>query len=206
MALSLYIVPQSLELDSSYETGGECYCAFFNKNGNLLIGCHDGVRLYTDNYHKADKTLRANHVTSIASVNDEPSYLFMAHRDEERKIEKTSSNLSIREEVFKYGFPGRDCAHLTSSSKFIVTHNSDSVVAFSLATKRLTIEELDFHVAALRFDSDENLLVTSFDKLHKYSIGDDGNLSLIWICDNIVGASGIAFSKHGYIVFHSSVQ
>ena len=102
MALSPYIVPQSLELESSYQTGqtgGECYCAFFNKNGNLLIGCHDGVRLYTDNYHKADRTLRANHVTSIASVNDEPSYLFMAHHDEERKIEKTSSNLSIREEV-----------------------------------------------------------------------------------------------------------
>ena len=205
MALSLHLVPQSLELESSYQTGGECYCAFFNKNGNLLIGCHDGVRLYKENYHKA--TLRANHVTSIASVNDGTTFLYIPHSDDDRTVKKTFANLlNTQGTVFGYSFPGDNCGHVTASSKFIVAHNSDSLVLFNLATMTRTIEKMNFQTVMLRFESDKNLLITSPKKLYKYNLDSDGNLSLIWICNDMVGASGIAFSKHGFIIVQSTEE
>ena len=61
------VLPISLELLSSHETGGACYGAHFTNNGKLVVGCHDAISVYLGDYNKADLTFKAEHVTSIAS-------------------------------------------------------------------------------------------------------------------------------------------
>ena len=66
MDLEIHVIPISLKLISSHETGGGCYAAHFNRNGKLLMGCHDGIHIYSGDYDMAERTLEGNHVTSIA--------------------------------------------------------------------------------------------------------------------------------------------
>ena len=115
---------------------------------------------------------------------------------------KSSSNLKNLEEIFKYGFPGRNSAFLdlTATSKFVVACSKASLVVYNFATKLITMQHLEFQPKVLRFDSEENLLVASTDGLHKYSLDDCGKLSPIWTCNVMVGAGGIAFTKYSDIV------
>ena len=70
MDFKIHMIPISLKLISSHKTGGGCYAAHFNRNGKLLMGCHDGIRIYSDDYDMAEPTIEGNHITSIASNGD----------------------------------------------------------------------------------------------------------------------------------------
>ena len=107
------------------------------------------------------------------------------------------------EEIFNYGFPGRNYAILAATSKFVIACSKVSLVVYNVATNLKTMQHLDFQPKVLRFDSEENLFVTSTNGLHKYSLDDCGNLTPIWTCSDIVGAGGIAFTKYSDIVVQS---
>ena len=201
MDLEIHVIPISLKLISSHETGGGCYAAHFNRNGKLLMGCHDGIHIYSGDYDMAERTIKGNHVTSIAS--NGVNYLIIEHKENQRLVTKSSSNLTNLEEIFNYGFPGRNSAFLAATSKFVIACSKGSLVVYNFATKLKTMQHLDFQPKVLRFDSVENLFVTSTNGLHKYSLDNCGKLTPIWTCSDIVGAGGIAFTRCGDIVVQS---
>ena len=88
------MVPQYLELLSTHETGGFCCSALFNKNGKLLIGCHDGIRVYSEDFNNAEHILKARHVTSIANSYTRTEFVFIEHHLDERIAGMTSSDFS----------------------------------------------------------------------------------------------------------------
>ena len=75
--LEIHVVPMSLKLLSSHDTKGACYAACFHQDGKLLIGCHDGICIFSDDYHEADHMLKLSHVASIASLGEYDSYAFI---------------------------------------------------------------------------------------------------------------------------------
>ena len=84
------VIPLSLELLLSHETGGACYGAYFTNNGKLVVGCHDGICVYSDDYNKADLTLKAEHVTSISSPDDSCSeIIFIEHHGHKCSLSAT---------------------------------------------------------------------------------------------------------------------
>ena len=204
--LHIQVVPQSLELLSSHNTDhAGCYAAHFTRNGKLLMGCHDGIRIYSENYKKAEKFLKtAKPVISISSHGDGSDIVFIEHTENERIVSTTPLRYLNAVEIFRFNFPGNTPADVAVSSKFAVACGEKSVVVYNYATKLKTQEKLSFQPNVLRFDAEENLLVTSPLGLHKYSLDDTGRLTTIWMCSSKTGAAGIAFTRYGNIVVQNT--
>ena len=119
--LRVHVVPTSLGLLSSHHTEGECYAVCFSKNGKLLLGCHDGIRIYSDSFNKPEKTLKSTWVTSIASRNlgSKTEFVYIRHETDDRVVCKASSDFSKQEEIVRFSLPGEDAAFLAASTRFI---------------------------------------------------------------------------------------
>ena len=193
------MIPKSLKLLSSHDTGGGCYAASFQPNGKLLIGCHDGIRIFSDDNDNADKKLKSAHITSVRSI-DENDSVFIMHRKDERKVGKLLPDFKSWEQIFVYKYPGHETADMAVSTKFAVASAANSLVAYNLATKAKVTNHLGFQPWRLRFDYEENLYIASSNTLYKYSMDEHGELIPIWTCEEIVGPGGIAFTKYGDVV------
>ena len=200
MELDIRVIPMSLILVSSHDTGGGCYAAFFHQDGKLLIGCHDGIRLYSSECNQAGKRLESNPVTSITSVDEQNSYIFIMHQRDERKVGQISPEFESWKKIFDFDFRGTNAVYVTASTKFVVTCAVKSLLVYNLSTKAKVTKRLGFQPWVLLFDSEENLLLTSSTTLYKYSMDEQGELSPMWTCEEIVGPGGIAFTKYGDIV------
>ena len=208
MQLDLHIpvVPQSLQLLSSHSTNfAGCYAAHFTRNGKLLMGCHDGIRIYSENYKKAEKFLKtAKPVISISSHGDKSDIFYIEYSENEHIVKTTPLHYLNAVEIFRYDFPGFTLDDVAASSKFAVARGQKSLAVYNYETKLKTQEKLSFQPNVLRFDAEENLLVTSPLGLHKYSLDDTGRLTTIWMCSSKTGAAGIAFTRYGNIVVQNT--
>ena len=204
MQLEIKVFPMSLKLLSSHDTGGACYAACFHQDGKLLIGCHNGICVFSDDYDEADHLLKSANVASIASLGDRNSYAFVSHKRNRREVGKTlSADFRDWEEIFNFDCKNNYAAHITASAKFAVACADKGLVAYDLETKAKVLKPLGFQPAVVRFDSKENLLLTSSHTLYKYSMDKHGELTPIWTCEDIAYPGGIAFTRYGDIVVQS---
>ena len=102
--------------------------------------------------------------------------------------------------MLNFNCNGNDAAHMTASAKFVIVCNEGGLVTYNLATTAKVLKPLGFQPAVVRFDSEENLLLTSSHTLYKYSMEKHGELTPMWTCEDIVGPGGIAFTRYGDIV------
>lgn len=201
MQLKIQVFPMSLKLLSSHNTGGACYAACFYQDGKLLIGCHDGIHIFSDDYNEADHMLKSVYVASIASLREYNSYAFVSHNRNRRKVWKTLlADFNDLKHIFSFNWNRNNVAHITASAKFAVACAEKGLVAYNLATKSQVLETLGFQPFVVRFDAGENFLLTSSHTLYKYSMDKHGELTPIWTCEDIVKPGGIAFTKYGDIV------
>ena len=203
--LRVHLVPTSLGLLSCHHTEGDCYAACFSKNGKLLLGCHDGIRIYSARFNKPEKTLKSTFVTSIASHNfgNKTEFVFIRHETDDRVVCNASSDFSKQEEIVRFSLPGEDAAFLAASTRFIAWICEKSLIVYDTITQNQTTEMFSFKPTLLRFDVEGKLLVSSFNGLHKYSIDNSGKIRLIWTCENLEAPGGIAFTMFGDIVVQS---
>ena len=204
MDLEICVIPMSLKLISSHDTGGGCYASFFRQDGKLLIGCHDGIRIYSDDYNQPDQTLKSADVTSIACLDGYSGYIFITHQKENRKVRIATLDFKNWESVFEFDWPGETAAFITASTKFSVACAKHSLVAYNLTAKVKVTKYLSFQPMRVRFDSEENLYITSCDTLYKYSMDKSGALTQLWACEDIPEPGGIAFTKYGDIAVQST--
>ena len=112
----------------------------------------------------------------------------------------TSSDFSGQYEVARYYYPENVAAFLAVSSKFaVLCFGGNSLALYKFSNKAKTTKDLGVEPQMLRFDADENLLVTFSNCIRKYSVDDRGELTRIRTCDGVVQSGGIAFTNCGDI-------
>ena len=108
--------------------------------------------------------------------------------------------------IFTFNYPGNVGSYVAISSRFVIARGKNSLVLYNCVNKTISWEVLNFQPWVLRFDFGENLLVTSTDGLHKYSLDDRGKLTQIWKCGDATGEGGIAFTMYRDIVVPSFID
>lgn len=205
LELNITVVPQSLEMISSQDTNRACYTTHFNEEGKLLIGCSDGIYIYSSDLRQAEHTLEVTHITSIARSRGESVYFFIGYDEDEDGDETVivtkSSDFSQFDHAFKYKNPHTP-AFLTVSENFIVMVMvvDECLIIYNRETEKVSEVSLNDGPLAVLFDGNGDLLVLVDRELRKYYICKEGGLSMVWRCGDMDNATSLAITRHGIIV------
>ncbi|KAF6021662.1 hypothetical protein EB796_020022 [Bugula neritina] len=197
---SLVTIPSALTFLSEHKTNGQCYSAYHRQNGEILLGTEIGTRLLGRiskrpiNYNKTD--------TSVAKVIEKNQTIYILQIEETTdKVEMClSCDMANKHKLFQFERTSDSITSMAVSDKFVAVINPDTnqIILFDLITKQTEHFSLSFAVYDLQFLPDGNLLTVSGDTLFKFSI-DNGNLTPIWACEEMVDSSGLCTDSNGLI-------
>ena len=81
--------------------------------------------------------------------------------------------------MFNFNCNGNDAVHITASTKFVIACVEGGLVTYNPATTAKVLKTLGFQPAVVRFDSEQNLILTSSHTLYKYSMDEHAELRFV---------------------------
>ena len=197
-------VPSSLIFQPKHHTTCWGYSSSFTENGNILVGCDDGLKLF-DRNSKSLKTLALT-PQSIYSVTEHRHivYVLQSNGVNSCKVEMYLPNLQDHQTLFKLKYCGSYVPGMDVSDNYVVV-NYPSVE--NPPNAKLTIYNLQSkqikHISGIPEEipfllPDDQLLIPGGDHLVKYSI-EDGKLTAIWACEGLTNVSYVCADHEGLI-------
>ncbi|KAF6021664.1 hypothetical protein EB796_020024 [Bugula neritina] len=197
---SLVTIPSALTFLSEHKTKGQCYSAYHRQNGEILLGTQIGTQLLRRsskrpiNYNKTD--------TSVAKVIEKNQTIYILHTEEKTdKIEMClSCDMTNKHKLFQFERTSDSITSMAVSDKYVAVINPDTnqIILFDLLTRQSQILDLNFVALDLQFLPDGHLLAVGGDTLFKLRI-DNGDLTLIWACEETFGSSSLCTDCNGLI-------
>ena len=107
---------------STDEMPSKCYSASYRADGNILLGCKDGVRLF--NIIDKSVTLFKTSFKRVTSVLEHHNAIYILHREEDTcGVVVCLPDLSSSQTLFEFENTGTSAAAMTLSDKYIVAWN-----------------------------------------------------------------------------------
>lgn len=206
-------VPKSIKFIKDYVCESAVNCAMFTSQGNLILGCHEGIYLYDTIFDLCGCTSVSN-VTAVANANNRIYYMKCEGEDpEDSTVSVCSTDELLAQHSVLAVLPGeaeRYC--LAVNNQFIcVTDSTVNTISFydlegvGLWTKFLsyapgTVCTSHIDWAVLISDPDNNLV-------HKYSVDmKSQEFEEVWQCEGDWAAptelcmdpSGVVYVKGTY--------
>lgn len=207
--------PIGFQLISTHETRAQCTSACF-LNGNLVMGCTDGVKHLGQQSHEVKDWV--NSFMANVAVND--GEIFVSQRTGINTVELISFKMhdNVVDKLFSFHMECTEAAYLSVTSKFIACIDKDAVALklFDRSSKvlqTLSLPNLTRNIINLHFLHDGCLLATGsgngkLPSVNKYSLGSSKGGSyemkadLLWSCP-LPLACGIAVTDDEQIIFIS---
>jgi len=149
--------------------------------------------------------------TSVANVIEKNQTIYILSTEEKTdKVEMClSSNMASKHKLFQFERTSDSITSMAVSDKYVAAINPDTnqLILFDLITKQTDHFSFSFAVYDLQFLPDGNLLTVSEDTLFKFRI-DNGNLTPIWACEEMVKSSGLCTDSNGliYVTTYDSLK
>lgn len=204
---SMNLVPLAVELILSQQTGGICYSTWFREDGRLLVGCHDGLREYSQYGDGHKQLFRKPHVTSVSKWHsDSPqgvNLCMMAYGGDTPTVYGLHKLHNIPTSLFSYPDSTNEARYVATSKKYAVaTAEKSRIIIYDTNKKTQGSVKLQTDAHKLSFLSDEYLIATnSFSHTIKmYYIEHINKLNLVWKCTGLQGVDGVCTTESGLIV------
>ena len=194
------VIPQKIDLISTHETSKVSYCTHYQSDGSLMVGTGDGIMVYKDDYSKPQKTL-SKHITSIdRNMSVEGGYFFITHMKDSRTVKLTTDCVHMTDE-FEFEYIGTRGTFLATFARIIAVIAPKCIKLYSLASKLICIENVDYQPLQIRFDDYGDLLVTGNNAMRKYRLSeDDSGMTMLWSCEELTKAYGLCIMENGVIL------
>ena len=145
-----------------------------------------------------------------ASATEHRGEVFISSRSSsEESMNVHSYHLRSQRRELLFSFPQklRKSSYVSASSEYIAATGRDrnDIKLYDRKSKVVSpLQPVGLKVVfSLHFSPDGGLLVTGHDNVKdmiiKYRVSDDGGLDLVWSCDQVAGACGVATDKMGLI-------
>lgn len=202
----------SLTLIDQFDTKCYCFSACHGQDGNLLLGCEDGIKALnpaTEHLENAE-ALR----TTVYSVVQHRRNIYALHRTNESAKSRRKSRPEIKtrivvsELVFHlhayqtlFECKADTVASMAVSDRYIAvaTYNTSSLILYNFDTKS-TVTNATVTPFGLHFLSNGDLLVTNRNpgSLSRYQL-EDGRLTHVWTRKGLETADSVYSSPDGII-------
>ena len=167
--------PTSLTRIASTDKLGEfCYSAYHRADGNILLGCGDGVKLF--NKETMSVTTYDTVFKQVTSVVEYRNNIYVLHRvGDIDKVEMCLPDMKSSYKLFEFKRDSAPAASMTVSDKYIVVCNPDNgwwLIIYDIISKEKKYRQPDVR-AHPYFLPDGQLLVIMADRIAKYRPSDE---------------------------------
>ena len=195
-------IPNSLILVSTHNVASGCYSACHRDDGNILLGCKDGVKILnpiTMEIIRCDLSYK-----KVYAVVEHSHSVYLLHQeDNDCRVELCFSNLQVRQTLFDFRFSGNCTPEMAVSDRHVVIYNAHGstskkkLLIYSFCYRQTkTIQVATAHSPCLLPDG--HLLAAANYQLVKYNI-EDSKLTTIWTCEGLKNISRVCTDAHGFI-------
>ena len=193
--------PTSLTLISEHDIDSWCCSAFHREDGNLLLGCGNGVKLF----RKTDMQITSfntNH-KFVESVVEHGKYVFILYRVGDTGIvEMCLPNITQRIKLFDFQYAGRSLSILTVSEEHVAVanFNTNELYLYNFLTKRTFTAKNDVFLKYIHFLPDGDLLVLDCGPSHltRYVIK-NSQLTPVWVYKDLSAGNRVCADSNGLI-------
>ena len=200
-------VPSALHFISQHDTNDEqCTSVHHHSiSGDILLGCADGMKIYSR------QSGEVTHVVSYpaAKVTEYRGEVFISSRDGEAvKVYKYDMNSKSSEMLFSFPQKSNLASYLSVSAQYIaaIDRANNNIKLYNRRSASVSTKQLSGlkQMNNILFLPDGCLLLTGWDNVkhmtNKYSIASEVEEPvLIWSCDQVPGACGVAVDERGLI-------
>ena len=180
--------PTSLTFISEHPTYAGCCSADYKEDGDLLLGCHDGVRLLR---REDMQMIRYNtNVRGVTSAVEHHRDVFILHKDGKTDaVDMCLPGVTQRNKLFELQLTGNMVSFLAVSERYVVATNpdKDQLLLYDFLTKQTTTLTPGLAPWNVHFLLDGDLLVLSSSQpqtLTRFRI-ENNQLTKVWTCDDL---------------------
>ena len=204
--------PTSLtRIASTDKLGDQVMSAYHKADGNILLGCEDGVKLF--NKETMSVTTYDTVFKQVTSVVEYRNNIYILHRvGDICKVEMCLPDMKSSYKLFEFKRDRPVAASMTVSDKYIVVMNPDNdkqLIIYDIISKEKKYRQPDVRVSPY-FLPDGQLLVRMDDRIAKYRPSDEeltiiqeGLKNVLHMCtdeDGLIYASTIENQRVLYII------
>ena len=175
---------------STEDLGDYCLSAHHTADGNILLGCGDGIKLF--NTHEVSITAYERHFEYVSTALEYQNSIYVLHKKEDLcKVEMCLPDLSASLTLFEFVNASRLAAKMAVSEKHVVVWNpaDGKLIIFNRAAKKQATDQYA-RTNNPYFLPDGHLLALGENALVKYCL-EEGVLAEKWTCSGIENACGI---------------
>ena len=200
--IDLVNTPTSLTFISEHPTDFYCYSADYREDGDLLLGCGDGLRLLR---REDMQMIRYNtNARGVTSAIEHHRNVFVLHKDGNTVIvEMCLPGVTQKNKLFELQRTDNTASFLAVSDKYVVAINPDNnqLVLYNFLTKQTTTLTLELAPWDVYFLLDGDLLVLSrsqYKSLTRYRI-ENNQLTKVWTCEDLTDGHSVCTDSDGLI-------
>lgn len=196
-----FYCPTAVALSYEHDVGGWCYSVCHRENGDLLLGCVDGVWLLRDD----DKTLSKGDLAceKVYAVKEHHKSIYILHKTRQKcKVGMCLPSLKQMETLFEFSYGSRYVADMAVSDDYVVAYapeeSDPQLLFYNFITQQTTITQ----IATSRFPHflpDGQLLLAGKNELIKYIIEEGQLKTPVWTCKPLPNLNKVCADSNGLI-------
>ena len=196
------LAPTSLSLSSEYsaENNG-VISATHRSDGNILVGCTDGARLFHRSTKNLTKCDLPNEKVFAAIEKGQVVYLLTKEEGTTHKVVMCLPNFEHAQPLFRFENSNRYVPSMTASDKHIVVFSFGEItrklIIYDIITKKTKTTEVELHHQP-HLLADGHLLAAGGHRITKYKI-EGTELIAVWTCERLKDVFRIATDSNGLI-------
>ena len=206
LGIKLVNLPTRLTFTSEIDTTGCCYSTLYRSNGDLLLGCNDGVRLFDRTTRKVSyyEFVPNYGVDSSVAEFKRNIFILQKHGDSYRMMEymANSSHGLVLFELIQ-SEPSPPLFAVSEKYLTVASHYQSAILLFDFDTKRLqTVFRTDDKAKGMTFLRGD-LLCVYHDRVCKYRLKGE-TPTTIWTCGGLASARNVCTDDDGLIYVSTS--
>lgn len=182
-----------------------CNSVYYQEDGRLLVGSDGHLQVYDSNDHIVSKT--HSNIGNIFAAVQHNSFIYILHKKSENngcKVDMLSPDASTYFSLFEftnnnqYFWPT-----LAVSDKYVAAvcpqafpNEPDKLYLYDICTTQLIIS--DVVGSGISFMANGDLLLADWTSVTRFRIN-NGDLSVVWVCDDVTDVNGICVADDGLI-------
>ncbi|XP_067943847.1 uncharacterized protein [Watersipora subatra] len=198
--IELVRLPTTLTFSSEHSTKGWCYSTCHRANGDIPIGCTDGVKIMDKTTMKISP-YDLPYKTANAVIEHRHGVYILHKHGTTYKVEILLPSMSSGETLFESENTTNYAAHMAVSDQYVVAYRPNDgtdgeLIIYNLCSKELKYQPVDVH-HFVTFLENGNLLAASGQRLIKYRIV-DGVAVHLWTTE-LQNINSVCSGPHGLI-------